>query len=104
MLLLSPQDGDTPLLCACWQGFQPIVECLLHHGCSLDASNGDGDTCLHIAAVRGYYNIVRYLCEHGVSKDTVNNVSVLLHFMASISPSRATGQHYTWPRVETILT
>ena len=77
MYVVVPQDGDTALLCACWHGFQPIVECLVESGSSLWIRNKDGDTAVHVAAVRGYYTIVRFLCESGADIDAVNQVCTL---------------------------
>lgn len=68
------KDGDTPLLCACWHGYQNVVECLTQAGCSLQTTNNEGETALHIAAVRGYYGIVRFLCESGAQLDSADNV------------------------------
>ena len=76
MYVVVPQDGDTALLCACWHGFQPIVECLVESGSSLWIRNKDGDTAVHVAAVRGYYTIVRFLCKSGADIDAVNQVCI----------------------------
>ena len=68
------QDGETPLHCASWHGFQAIVECLVHYGCSLDVVNKDCETALHIAAVRGYCNIVKFLCQSNCSVNKQDKV------------------------------
>ena len=64
-LLVTPplsQDGDTPLLCGAWHGYQTVVECLVQAGSSLQCCNKDGETPLHVAAVRGYFTLVQYFC------------------------------------------
>ncbi len=70
------QEGDTPLLCGCWHGYQSVVECLVDAGCSLHVSNKEGETALHVAAVRGYYSIVRFLCSKGANMDAQDKVCV----------------------------
>lgn len=62
------------MLCACWHGFQNIVERLILAGSSLSLTNRDGDTVLHVSSVRGNYTIVRYLCEKGSDLNAVNKV------------------------------
>ena len=58
------QEGDTPLHCGVWHGYQGVVECLVRAGSSLHCTNRDGEMPLHVAAVRGYLSLVRFLCEN----------------------------------------
>ena len=63
------------MLCACWHGYQNVVECLVRSGCSLHTANKDGELPLHVAAVRGNHNIVQFLSENGADLDATDNVS-----------------------------
>ena len=73
------QEGETALHCACWHGYQSIVECLVRSGCSLILVNKDSETCLHVAAVRGHYNTVRLLCQAGADLNTQDKVCVCMY-------------------------
>lgn len=68
------QDGEAAIHCACWHGFQSLVECLVEAKGNLDIQNNEGETPLHIAAARGHYDILRYLCDSGAIIDKQDKV------------------------------
>ena len=73
----AQQDGETPLLCACWHGYPGVVKCLVKLAfSSMETVNNEGESPLHVAAVRGYDAIVRFLCKSGARLNVVDNVRV----------------------------
>jgi ankyrin repeat protein len=53
-------DGDTALLCACWNGHDRCVQLLLQHGADATAANGAGDTPLQ-GAMEGKHEVCAQL-------------------------------------------
>jgi ankyrin repeat protein len=57
--------GNTPLLCAVFQGHAEVVRVLLSHGASVDAANQFKNTPLTWTAIRGHFGIARLLVGYG---------------------------------------
>lgn len=63
-------DGNTPMVSACFKGHVCIVELLLKcNRIKLDLCNYDGTTPLHAACLKGHKNIIQLLLDNGVSVD-----------------------------------
>lgn len=70
-------DGETPLLLACYYGYNEIVETLLNYGANLEArDNIDSAMAIHIAASRGYSDIIETIMQSYAAKKIDNLVDI----------------------------
>jgi len=58
-------NGNNPLLWACSEGREDLVQLLVDQGTDVNAQNFAGETALFLAAARGQAMICQYLIEHG---------------------------------------
>jgi len=58
-------DGETPLLSACRNGYQHIVELLVSCGADINGTHNIGDTPLFCAWWNRNENLIKWLIEHG---------------------------------------
>ena len=66
------EDGATPIMYACTNGFIEIVRYLVQHGCDVKAKDLKGKTVFHYAAINGQIKIIEYLVENIKLKNLVN--------------------------------
>jgi ankyrin repeat protein len=78
-------DSETPLIIASRKGRFMVVQVLLKHYASVNATNSTGWTPLHLASWSGYPEIARVLLEHGAD--------VNLKDMTGMTPLRMLSQH-----------
>ena len=70
-------DGETPLLLACYYGYNEIVETLLNYGANLEAKDSiDSAMAIHIAASRGYSDIIDTIMQSYSAKKIENLVDI----------------------------
>jgi len=60
-------NGNNPLMWACSEGREDLVQLLVDQGTDVNAQNLAGETALYLAAARGNAAIAQYLIEHGAS-------------------------------------
>jgi ankyrin repeat protein len=66
----TAKEGNTALMLAAWAGRLEIVQLLLKHGASVQATNNTGTTALKRVVVRGEFpDILETLLAHGASPD-----------------------------------
>jgi len=66
-------DGETPLISACWFGHQSIVKYLTEHGAKVDKQNKVGKTPLIAACWRRFPEIAKELLAHGADIHLVDD-------------------------------
>ena len=70
-------DGDTPLLLACYYGYNEIVETLLNYGANLEAKDDiDSAMAIHIAASKGHSDIIEIIMQSYSAKKINNLVDI----------------------------
>ena len=61
-------EGDTPLMWACFMGDKPVVELLIGRGVDVNVKNNSGNTALDFASSKKHEGIVELLLKHGATK------------------------------------
>lgn len=70
---LPNKRGDTPLICACFQGHVPVIEFLLKKGAKVNHKGGGGFTALHRAAMAGHLKAAEALIKAGADVNATND-------------------------------
>jgi serine/threonine-protein phosphatase 6 regulatory ankyrin repeat subunit B len=59
------ENGFTPLLSACDEGQQAVMESLLARGANIEAKSNDGETSLQVAFTHGDLDLMTFLLKKG---------------------------------------
>jgi ankyrin repeat protein len=66
-------DGETPLMQACWHKNTEIIDLLLSHGADIHARNKYGETMVTMTAWSGNPNVLKFLLSKGANIDDKND-------------------------------
>jgi len=64
-------NGNTPLMWACIEGREDLVQVLVEQGANVNMQNYEGETALYHAASMGFHSICSFLLENGANANSV---------------------------------